>query len=296
MKKVTEANSKKSTAPDAKTAARGSTTPKPKVDRKKMNPDLEKKCEVIKGLLVVSDLASLKARRDIGKHVTDVEHGAAKYGEGAVANLAKALGRDSDTLYDCAHVFALLVNEKLGKVWGARSVHGMPLSFSHWVVIANVCENALKNGAGQHDKKAHEEDVKKAEGLALNALEKGWSVRTLKVKANPEKEGATQDIVTRLSTTLTSTKTKLAENIDAVVAELSTDNVPAERIDDGRKLLDLLCQVRDAAAKGANELEQALESASTDPEETEAPESDPPEPTESTESTPAFFNRVTRGR
>jgi hypothetical protein len=111
-----------------------------------------------------------------------LNRGADTYGRGAVEKLAKALGRDADTLYDCAHVFVLLENKKLGAL-AERSDHGLPLSFSHWVVIANACPGALKSGDDAANKKTHHDDVEKGEGLAKKALKKGWSVRTLKEAA-----------------------------------------------------------------------------------------------------------------
>ena len=140
-----------------------------------------------------------------------------------------------------------MTTEPFSKLVSELSLHALPLSFSHWVVLTKADENVR-------------------ESLAKTALKEGWSVRTLKGKANPEGNSAGQDVVARLSTVLTSTKSKLDENVDAVVAELLSDSVSKERLADGRKLVGLLRVVRDAAANGIEELQQALESASATPE------------------------------
>jgi hypothetical protein len=244
MKKTSKKPTRKSTTTATKKATKGSTTPASKKNSKEMNAQLQKKCTVIKGLLVTSDTDTLKARCEIGSHVLQVRDDGNKYGKNGVKQLAAALDRDADSLYDYAAVASLVKEEPFSKLVRERSKHELPLTFSHWVVLAKA-------------------DEKNREDLARKALQEGWSVRTLKQKADPEEKGAPPDGVTRLSTVLSSTKSKLDENIDAVVAELSADDVSAERLADGRKLVALLGVLRDAAATGIEELQQVLESAST---------------------------------
>lgn len=270
MKKISKKTSKKSTT---NKAAKRSRTPTPKTDPKKMNEHLEKKCAVIKGLLVTSDLDTLKARCEIGLHVVQVMDDREKYGKTALGKLAVALGRDEDSLYDYAAVARLVPKEPFTKLLRERSIHGLPLTFSHWVVIADVCEQTRKNSNEKDLKKADAEAVKKGADLARTALDEGWSVRALKDKANPKKEDVGQDAAARVSDSLVASKKRLDRDLKVVVSELKGGNVSEERRTVARQLIDRLGEVRDAATQGIADLKGALEPASPGGEE-ESPTSD----------------------
>jgi hypothetical protein len=266
MRKISKKTAKKSTTTATKKATKGSTTSaSKKVPKNGMNADLHEKCEALRGLVTTTDLASLKARREIGKHVLEVEQGADKYGEGAVEKLARALGRDADTLYDCAHVFVLLENKKLGALAERHPVRGTALSFSHWVALV-------------------EADAKDREELAREARANGWSVRTLKAKVHPERKDAGQDAAARVSDALTTSKKRLDRDLKVVVSELKAGNVSEERRKVARQLIDRLGEVRDAANQGIADLKGALDPTPSDLEEkaplsADAPDSVPQSPT-----------------
>jgi hypothetical protein len=259
MKKITKKTVRKSATPATKQAADGSPTPA----SNEMNAQLRKKYEVIRELVVTSDVGTIKARCAIGHHVVQVMEDENKYGKKGVKQLALALHRDTDTLYDCVKVAKLLATEPFKELSREGSINGLPLSFSHWLVLAKA-------------------DERIREQLTRQALNEGLSVRELKAEAEPGITAPKPSGVARLSTALTSTKSKLDESIEAVVAELSANDLSAERLGDGRRLVGLLREVRDAADKGIEELEQALESASTAPLRE-------PEPRGSVASNPAFL-------
>lgn len=108
-------------------------------------------------------------RYDIGAEVNELRRAEATYGAGLVAEVATAVGRDVDTLYDYASVASLVPRDKFRELTERVNAAGVPLSFSHFV------ELATKNG------KRKDKGLREDQWLALfeRALNEKLSVRTL---------------------------------------------------------------------------------------------------------------------
>jgi hypothetical protein len=213
---------------------------------------LKEKCESIRKMMCSADTRDAGLHYNIGAQVKQAMDDCDKYGKAAVEYIASKVGCTAVNLYDHARVARTWTPaekfEELSKLptkWRTR------LTFTHFVILAKVTDST-----------AREDFMKKAR-------EEGYSVRELEDAVKGVKKGK-RDGIARLSASLTSTKSKFDENIDGVVAELSASDVSKGLRDRGRKLRDLLVQVRDAAAQGIEELERALEPRAPAPREGES--------------------------
>jgi hypothetical protein len=118
-----------------------------------MNAALQKKYVRIKALLTKSATINTLAMYEVGRLVNEVRN-AKRYGDQAVAKLARALDRDVDSLYVYGSVAKTWTESRFKSLVARRSVNGMPLTFSHFVALtkapqkkrAPLLEETLRNG------------------------------------------------------------------------------------------------------------------------------------------------------
>lgn len=106
-----------------------------------MSPELRRACKQVQELLRSSDGRDALDRHAIGcviRNVCAQEH---TYGQGAVEKIARAVGRDVDTLYQYAHVAEAWSEAEIAQLMERKSTLGVPLSFSHLVALAKVRRN-----------------------------------------------------------------------------------------------------------------------------------------------------------
>jgi hypothetical protein len=131
-----------------------------------MNKALEKEFAEIQKLVVKAEKQNVGARHEIALRCQEIREGDGrrmKYGHGASATIAKRLGWSRSTFYEYANV---------GKGWPDKlqfqklttriDKFGKPLSWEHFVLLANRA------------------DSEKRDGLLEDTLKHGWSVRTLR--------------------------------------------------------------------------------------------------------------------
>lgn len=120
-------------------------------------------------LLAKEDTNTALVRFDIGEHVNRIKNAEDSYGSGLVAEVAKKLGRDDDTLYDYGRVAALFTRSGFQKLSARKNAAGTTLSFSHFVELA---KKDGKNGTGL--------DQERWKPLFEKALKEALSVRALR--------------------------------------------------------------------------------------------------------------------
>lgn len=108
---------------------------------RELNPELEKACDRVQELLRRSDARDIVDRHAIGCIVRDVRSAEHAYGHGAVGKLARAVGRDVDTLYEYADVAETWSETEIVRLAERKSTLGVPLSFSHLVALSKVRRN-----------------------------------------------------------------------------------------------------------------------------------------------------------
>jgi hypothetical protein len=122
---------------------------------------LQSKCGAIRELLAESGRNDAKAQFKLGALVNDAKADVEKYGHRGVAQLAAALGYNVATLYRVAKVNERWSWSELSAILNKRSPTGLPLGFTHLVVIAAV--------PAKRDRDVLIE-VTLAEGLSVRAL------------------------------------------------------------------------------------------------------------------------------
>jgi hypothetical protein len=103
-----------------------------------MCPELENACKEVQELISRSDARDAIDRHAIGCIIRDVRDAEHTYGEGAVAKIAHAVGRDADTLYEYANVAETWSHAEIKRLMARKTALGVPLSFSHLVVLSRV--------------------------------------------------------------------------------------------------------------------------------------------------------------
>ena len=173
----------------------------PKAERK---PTQERaliaKCQKIKRLELAATSDECNGRYAIGVEILSVRTDKKTYGTGAVEKIAAALGRDANTLYDYGKVAEVWDEPKFETQSKKPNKNGVPLSFSHFIVLANV-----KDAAGR------------ARFLEA-ALAEALSVSALKEKSNPKKEekpvAVFKHVVESLTTRIKTWSEKLETNLN----------------------------------------------------------------------------------
>jgi hypothetical protein len=108
---------------------------------KDMPGALRQACEDVKMLLRRNDARDANERYQIGCIIRDVRNDVHKYGEGSVGKIARAVGRDVDTLYQYADVAETWSQIELARLLERKTLHGVPLSFSHLIELSKVRRN-----------------------------------------------------------------------------------------------------------------------------------------------------------
>ena len=103
-----------------------------------VNDVLRAKCDVIIGVLRKASATDAHGRYKIGHIVRDITASEDKYGKGAVEKVAACVGLRKSTLYSCAKVAGAWTEERFGALVKVANSKGMPLSFCHLVVLAEV--------------------------------------------------------------------------------------------------------------------------------------------------------------
>jgi hypothetical protein len=132
-----------------------------------MNPAMQRQSRAIQELFAKATLDDVATRYEIAGRIRCVQDGRRTFGEHAVDHLAGFLGQARATLYRYAAVARRWDTRKLTEISKRRTRAGLPLTWSHLVLLAPL------------EEWEHWLDVSLAEG---------WSVRQLK----EELEGATK--------------------------------------------------------------------------------------------------------
>lgn len=123
-------NVQKQTTPDAAKKAAGIV--------KKMKTPLRDKYQQLKVALAKADRGDATARYKIGVIVHGVDLGGKKYGTDPVGQLAAALGKDPNTLYEYSRVAGTWPLGKFTSILSKRNAFGLTLSWTHFVVLSYV--------------------------------------------------------------------------------------------------------------------------------------------------------------
>jgi hypothetical protein len=102
-------------------------------------------CERVRSLLASATASDVHTRYRAGRLLLKVKGAPGTYGAGAVASLARELGRDAATLYRYALVPERWSPHEMKVLVARRTPVGEPLSWSHWVELAQVESTPLRN-------------------------------------------------------------------------------------------------------------------------------------------------------
>ncbi|WP_394838669.1 hypothetical protein LVJ94_17400 [Pendulispora rubella] len=109
-----------------------------------MNAPLRDRYEVLQRALTVRTEEVAWTRYRIGRLIADVKATEGLYGQGAITELAAALGFSEPTLYRFALVAETWSERQLKALLARKTPHGEPLSFSHLVQLAQVADETLR--------------------------------------------------------------------------------------------------------------------------------------------------------
>jgi hypothetical protein len=206
---------------------------------KKLPSALQEACVRAREALQRSISGYADGRYDVGRVVRDVSSAPQKYGEEAVKQLGRALGRSDDSLYDYAAVVEAWPDKRsFNALFNRKNANGVALSFSHLVVLAHVKEEARRSV------------------LADEALAEALSVVVLKKRAEQAGRAKKQGEATQATSPLMRSVARLGRVTQSIQAELSslatTPTTP--------ELLSELQGVIDAQQAAKAELERSLKS------------------------------------
>lgn len=100
--------------------------------------DFEVVCERVKRHFSASRKAMCLARYDVGLEVQTLEADPDRYGAGAVRRIARAVGRNEDSLYDYAKLCDAWARPVFAAFAERPNRRGIPLPLSHFVRIARA--------------------------------------------------------------------------------------------------------------------------------------------------------------
>lgn len=126
-----------------------------------MNTALQKRCAAIQTWLARAASDDVQARHRVGQLLVDTRKKEQVYGANAMGHLAAALRRPVSTLYRYAFVAECWSGREMKTLAGQLNAFGEPLSWSHWVELAQVRSRNTR------------------ERLHARALKEGLSVREL---------------------------------------------------------------------------------------------------------------------
>lgn len=128
----------------------------------KMTDELHRRCEEIRKRLADVGRKDMQARHQLGVLVNEIQNDPDKYGRRGVKQLAAAIGYDEKTLYKYGQVASCWSAEQIEELSQQKGTTGLPISFSHLLLIATV------------------EKKRRRDALVQAVLNKGLSVRDLK--------------------------------------------------------------------------------------------------------------------
>jgi hypothetical protein len=113
---------------------------------REMNGPLRRKYETICSCLGATLVNDAGARWKAAAEMKAVRDGQARYGEEAIPKLARALGRDDATLYKYIAVADRWSETDFDRLLRRSTLHGVPLSFSHFIELAGIEPEQRRNG------------------------------------------------------------------------------------------------------------------------------------------------------
>jgi hypothetical protein len=112
--------------------------PEPMQMPEEMSAQLRSACARVIELFRRNDARDAMDRYAIGCVIRDVRDSEHTYGQSSVAKIARAIGRDVDTLYEYADVAETWSEVELQRLFERKTPAGMTLSFTHLVVLSKV--------------------------------------------------------------------------------------------------------------------------------------------------------------
>jgi hypothetical protein len=103
-----------------------------------MSEPLRSACARVVELFRRNDARDAIDRYAIGSVIRDVRDSEHTYGQSSVAKIARAIGRDVDTLYEYADVAETWSEVELQRLLERKTPAGLTLSFTHLVVLSKV--------------------------------------------------------------------------------------------------------------------------------------------------------------
>ena len=173
-----------------------------------MSPQLRKKYVAIGEHLGGNVRRTLGARYEIGVVVRDIVEDEATYGAGAMRLICDALGLKKTSLYDAASVARRWSREAFRDRMDKPTLHRVPLSFSHFVVLAEV------DDAARRDELL---DIARREGLVVREL-RNLARQASRKDATPRASSALESSV-RLASALVKSGVSLRESMALLLAE-----------------------------------------------------------------------------
>ncbi len=103
-----------------------------------MSAALKEACGEVQRILNRNDARDAFDRYQVGCVIRNVRNAEHSYGQGAVGKIARAVGRDVDTLYEYADVAETWSQLEITRLLERKTLLGVPLSFTHLVVLSKV--------------------------------------------------------------------------------------------------------------------------------------------------------------
>lgn len=154
-------------------------------------------CTRLRDLMSRAELDDIVNRHAVGIVVQEVRDGA-KYGSGAVGKIAHELGVDESTLSRYAKVADAWTKPEIVALAKMKNAHGLPLTWSHLVEIADV------------------KDGRRRRGLVGKVIEEGLSVRGLRALIGANEETSVEKPVKRAPVL----RMPIVERGDALASEI----------------------------------------------------------------------------
>jgi len=200
-----------------------------------MSEALSQACSRVLMLFGRNEARDALDRYAVGCVIRDVRGAEHTYGQNGVGKIARAIGRDVDTLYEYADVAETWSEVEISRLLQRKTPAGLPLSFTHLVVLSKL---------------RHRRDVLKV--LTDRALT-GLSARHLRALVDEERRGKNADStdgrsLARLKQLVTCTDRllTLSRSLDEFLSELQsappTDKV-AELLQQARRAYQTLNQI-----------------------------------------------------
>lgn len=148
------AKAKKSTKPVVKESAPKAVSPRAKEAKtaiSQMNTELRQVYDKFTVKLSTINKNEILARYDLGKAVAAVVTDSRKYGENAAKLLSAALNMSESLLYNLRNLYTQWKDnyEELKTLTDAKNAAGIPLSYSHMVVINTLSTQTERNSIAQ---------------------------------------------------------------------------------------------------------------------------------------------------